>query len=430
MSTGRAIFRNAAANFALPAAALLTGPLLARALGVEDRGAVAAVLAGLTLATFLAPLGIQEAIVFHLGRRTVDVRRARRVSFEAALVLGTAGAAVLALLAPLILRDAPEHVDLLRMVALTIPPAVLIACWRGMAAAQQRFDLTATERWLLGAGRILLILPLFLAGALTVETAVWAGALLPVLAMLALVPALRAPKGRSDVGVRESRRRLLAYSARSAPGTLLTTLSTRLDQILLASLAGVGPLGLYAVAASLAEIPLQGANAVRDVVFATSSSRDDPTLIARSARLMVVVVLPVAGAGILLAPVVLPLLFGEDFAGAVPLAQVLLVALVPQVLGSLFIVGLLGLGRPGLRSWLQVGSNLVQVVLLLVLIGTGGALGAAVAVLVARILTTSTFAVAFALSSRIRLRDCLVPRPGDVRALVRAVLRRGGASET
>lgn len=425
MSTGRAIFRNAVANFALPAAALLTGPLLARALGVEDRGAVAAVLAALTLATFLAPLGTQEALVFHLSRGSVDVRRARRVSVEVSVVLGAAAAALLWVLAPLVLRDAPQHVNLLRTVALTLPPAVLISCWRGMAQAQHRFDLTATERWLLGAGRVVIVVPLFLAGALTVETAVWASAVLPLLAMLALLPALRAGAGTSVLGLAPARRRLLAYSSRTAPGTLLTVLSTRLDQILLASLAGVGPLGLYAVAASLAEIPLQGANAVRDVVFATSSSRDDPSLIARSARLMVVVAVPVAGGAILVSPVVLPLLFGQDFEDSVVLSQVLLVALVPQVLGSLFVAGLLGIGRPGLRSWLQVGSNVVQVVLLLVLIGTGGAMGAALAVLVARTLTTAAFAVAFARSSRTRLRDCVVPRSSDVRDLWRAVRRRG-----
>lgn len=429
-STRSAIVRNATANFALPAAAVLTGPLLARALGVEDRGAVAAVLAGLTLVSFLAPLGMQEALVYSVGRGLVPVRRAARVSLETSLLFGSAAAVVLALLAPLLLRDAPHFVWLLRAVALTVPFAVLISCLRGIAQAQHRFELTARERWLLGLGRVALIVPLFLAGALTVESAVWASALLPLAAMLALLPGLRTRAGEplsTDVPLPASRRLVLGYSSRTAPGTMLSVLSTRIDQILLAPIAGVSALGLYAVAVSLAEIPLQGTNAVRDVIFATSSSRDEPLLVARAVRVVTLIALPVSLVAAGLTPFVLPLLFGADFEEAVPLAQILLLSLTPQVTGSLFIVGLLGIGRPGLRSWVQLATNAVQLVLLLVLIHTHGELGAALAVLIARLVTTVTFAVTFARGAGIPVHTCFVPRRSDLRDVAGAakVLRRG-----
>lgn len=433
MSTRSAILRNASANFALPAAALLTGPLLARALGVEGRGEVAAVLAALVMVSYLAPLGMQEALVYTLGRRLVSLRRAVRVSVEVALVSGAVAAGLLALLAPLLLRDAPEVVALLRAVTITLPLLVLGTCLRGMAQAQHRFGLTARERWVLGAGRIAIIVPLFLAGALTVTSAVWASALLPLVGALALLPALRrqgAAPAPADDALRSGRRLLLGYSSRSAPGTMLAVLGNRLDQLLIAPLAGVAPLGLYAVAASLAEIPLQGANAARDVVFATSSSRDDPSLVARAARLMVLVAAPVSLAGILLTPLVIPLLFGDDFAPAVPLAQILLLALVPQVVGAMFVSGLLGLGRPGLRSSVQVVVNVLLVVLLVVLIPAHGATGAAVAVLSSRVVGTAVFAVLFSRTSGLRLRECLLPRGADVGELWRTstgLLRRRSA---
>lgn len=433
MSTRSAIVRNAVANLALPAAAVLTGPLLARALGVEGRGALAAVLAVLTLATFLAPLGMQEALVYAVSRKTLPLRHALRISVETGLLCGSVAAVLVALSAPLLLRDAPETVWLLQAVTLTIPFAVIGMCLRGVAQGQQRFNLMARERWSLGLVRLPLIVALFAAGVLTVTTAAWINALVPLVAMLALVPALRrrGPAEETTLPLRHHRKQLVGYSFRTAPGSMLAILGARVDQILLAPVAGLGQLGLYAVAVALSEIPLSAVNAVRDVVHATSTSRNDPALIARTTRTLVLITMPVVILGIAVTPIVLPLLFGENFTGAVPLAQILLAGLICHSTVTLLSTGMLSLGRPGLRSLVQIGSNATRLVLLVILIPLYGATGAAVGAFVMHALTAGLFVYFFSRHAGLRARDCFVPTWQDVQYLagiVGGLLGRGKKS--
>src|SRR3954465_10355366 len=57
------------ANMFIPATALITGPILARALGPEGRGIFAAVTTPLLLASLLGTLGLQDALTQFLARR-------------------------------------------------------------------------------------------------------------------------------------------------------------------------------------------------------------------------------------------------------------------------------------------------------------------------------------------------------------------------
>lgn len=425
-----AVIRNMIANLALPATSVLTGPLLARALGVEDRGALAAIAATLTLASFLAPLGMSESIAYSVARGLVPIAHVRRVSLQVSAVLGLLGAAAVAAVAPLLLRDSPEYVPLLQLSALMLPVSVFISCYRGLAQGTGQFELMAREKWTLSFGRLVVIVGLFLAGHLTVVTGALLNALIPLATVLAFLPLLRGrPQADSKFDAAsplpaDSRRLLLSYSSRTAPGTVLGILSNRMDQILLAPLAGVTALGYYAVAIALSEIPFSAVAAIRDVVWATASSRDDPALIARTSRVVTLVSLPVVLLGIALIPFVLPLLFGQAFAPAVPVAQVLLVAFLAGSASLLLSTGLLGLGEPGLRSRLQTISTVATLVLLLALAPALGAMGAALALLLSRLLAVGLFGVAFSRQARLSLRDCLVPHRDDLRYLRATLMGR------
>src|SRR3954453_22876627 len=57
------------ANMFIPATALITGPILARALGPEGRGVFAAVTTPLLLASVLGTFGLQDALTQFLARR-------------------------------------------------------------------------------------------------------------------------------------------------------------------------------------------------------------------------------------------------------------------------------------------------------------------------------------------------------------------------
>src|SRR4051794_38111209 len=60
----------------VPAAGVLTSPILARALGVAGRGELAVVLAPATLALAVATLGLPDALTYYVAKHPQITRRA------------------------------------------------------------------------------------------------------------------------------------------------------------------------------------------------------------------------------------------------------------------------------------------------------------------------------------------------------------------
>jgi O-antigen/teichoic acid export membrane protein len=130
-----------------------------------------------------------------------------------------------------------------------------------------------------------------------------------------------------------------------------------------------------------------------------------------------------AAVGALVAPYLLPLVFGDEFRPAVGMSQVLLLAGVPSAATAVLGAGLLSVGRPAARSLGLVAGLVVNVILLLALVGRLEALGAAWATVGAYVTISSVALFRFSAASGIPVRECVVPGPRDVRDLV-AIGRR------
>jgi O-antigen/teichoic acid export membrane protein len=85
----------------------------------------------------------------------------------------------------------------------------------------------------------------------------------------------------------------------------------------------------------------------------------------------------------------LPFLFGEDFRPALPVAGVLLAAVVLGTPGSIGGSGLSARGRPGLRSVSLLIACLVNISMLIVLAPPFGAMGAALATLAGNLISSN-----------------------------------------
>src|SRR5947208_1124963 len=77
-----------ATSLLVPLVRLVTAPLLARSLGVEVRGAVAAALNPAALIAVTAGLGLPDALTFHLAKRPDASRRALLSSGVPTLLAG------------------------------------------------------------------------------------------------------------------------------------------------------------------------------------------------------------------------------------------------------------------------------------------------------------------------------------------------------
>jgi lipopolysaccharide/colanic/teichoic acid biosynthesis glycosyltransferase len=191
-------------------------------------------------------------------------------------------------------------------------------------------------------------------------------------------------------------RQIYVFGARGQLGSLLSLLNLRLDFVFVAAIAGPAALGIYAVASKYAEVlrlvpvaanwVLYPRFARSEAAAATASSR---RLIPRAGAFTATIALPLA----LAAGVVVPILFGPPFAGAVLPAQILLVGLSAEGAAGVITAFLYGRGRPGLNS-LAAGTGLiVTLVLDVVLIPRLGAIGAAIASSAAYLTTTFTLVV-------------------------------------
>jgi O-antigen/teichoic acid export membrane protein len=390
-SRGRTIVLAALANFAAPLASFVVAPMIARALGVEGRGQLAAAVALYTLLVVVASAGLPDAITFAVARCPTQLRRIAARGVRMLLVTGALGT-VAAVVASLLLSGGRTEVrDLMLLAAVGILPATVLAAGRGAAAGLGSWTAVNCEKYLAAATRLILFSAAFSANVITTRFAVLVTVLAPVAAG-GVYARLRGPRGRADPDptcAAPSSRELLRYGRRSWGGSLSGIVLSRVDQVLMTPLSSSVQLGLYAAAVNVSDLLVLLNFAVRDVMFATQAAKQDVAELTRAARcsLLVGAVLSV----VLLAPVNLwfPALFGEDFSGAVPVVVILVAAVLLGIPGSVAGAGLNAYGRPGLRSVSLLVAALANIAGVVVLVPDHGAVGAAVATAVGNLVAAN-----------------------------------------
>jgi O-antigen/teichoic acid export membrane protein len=371
------------ANLANPLSAILVAPVLAQALGVDGRGAVAAATVPVALAATVAMLGLPEAATHAIaGRRDRPGQALRRVGM---MLLGSGAIATVAvILAAPVVADGKEGLTRLIVAsAATIIPALLVGALRGGATGMHAWRLVNAEKYA-GAAIRLILIPLFAAtGILDRATAVAIIAGSPVVAGLVY---LRLPRYSSEHNSSDESATpqgawsdLAHYGMRLWIGTLSGVILSRLDQVLMNPLSSVRELGLYVVAVNVADVALVLHNGVRDVVFASESKQADRSRVLMAARLSGATAWLAALALGATMPFWLTKVFGDAFAPAIAPALILLAAGALGVPGSIAGAMLSAAGRPGLRSASMAVAAVVNVALIFVTVPMWGALGAAVA---------------------------------------------------
>jgi O-antigen/teichoic acid export membrane protein len=417
-----------------PLAALATAPILAHGLSLDGRGAVASVTAPLLLATTIGTIGVPASVTFHAARRTGPLGR---LVLRGALLVAVV--AVLVTVALVMLSDwfAGGDAPLARLVSIAacaVLPSLVVLVLQAAAGGSGRWRLVAVERFITAAVRLCGIGGAAMAGSLSIELAVAVLALSPVLGGFAYLGLLRRtairPSAAAAPGTGPTMGSMLGYGARVWIGSVSGALLLRLDQALLTPLVGVEALGLYVVAVTVAELPRVISDAARDVSFSADAADRSDERLARTARIASSAVLVVSVVLAFAAPLLVPVAFGDDFVGAVPLVLVLLVA---TCIGSASTIGgsaLIARGRPGVRSLAFVLGCLVNIAVLLVLTPAIGVMAAAVSTLCGGVAIALVNAIALHRVLGYDPRRLVGLRRSDLVVVRAAVVRRlpGGAA--
>jgi O-antigen/teichoic acid export membrane protein len=394
--------------------------IVARVLGPEGRGGVAFLMAIALLTSTLATLGVEQSMVNVASAQPSARRALAGNALILAVLLGGVGIAIVqGLIAAFPTVGADSSPELRWLALAAIPVLVLQTFLIVLLQAEYRFALT-NATWLatavlnVGGTGVLAA-----SGRLSVGTAVgtWVGAQALAASFLVWCVARRSTGfGRPDPSLA---RRTIAFGVQSHLGSVMSIGNYRLDQWILASLAGSRELGLYSVAVAWSEalffLPTALAAVQRpDLVRAPASEAGRRAAsVLRSALLVTV---PLAAALLLLAPFLCVTVFGEEFRGSIDDLRVLVAGGFGIVALKLMTNALTARGKP-MQATAAIAVAFVSTIALdALLIPSLGGLGAAIASTCAYVAA----GVAAALIARRALgmqgRDFL-PRLDDIRRL-------------
>ncbi len=397
--------RSLAAYAVAPAVGLVTGPLLARALGPEGRGQMAAVLQPLTVAEALACFGVPTAMVFLVGQGRSAQQTVRR-GLVAGLPFLALTSAVLVVYSGVVSSAQGVPRGLVLGVWAVLPVLYVISIRRGALQGTLRFGVLDLERV---ASPVLRLVGLALLVAAGVS---WFGAyavLHVVAVVVGSVVLLRPLRLRHGEGAPRTRD-ITRFATLSGLGTVAIALNSRLDQALLPMVLDRRGLGLYVVAVTLAELPSLAATVAARNVLALHSARDG----CDRARLRLVVTVGLGTTvlgSVLVAALSGPLvrvLFGAQFTDAASVVAILSIGTTLSGAGGIASAWLIGAGHPLRGSTSQLAGAAVTAVLLLLLIEGLSPQGAAWISVAAQVVVVLVSAYHLA-------RTRSAPRPGQHR---------------
>lgn len=338
-------------NACLAILGVLTGTLVARLLGPQGRGELAAIQIWANVIYGITSLGLAEALLFVCSRQRRD--SGRFLTSSAALVFAFS-LPVLALgyvLMPYLLSaDAKSVVNSARLYLLYVPLAGWALLLSQVLRASNEFRMWNVARALPSAGWLILLIVAAVTSNMRAHTlARWylfVMVLLVICSVGLVARRMTGPFSFSGKGLRQ----LVSFGLPATVATFPQLLNLRLDQLALAGFFPPRELGLYSVATawSLAVYPLL--HALGAVIFPAVAS--EPVLerrnylvvgAARVGATCAVLTGTIVG---LMTPLGVPLLFGRSFQAAVPASVVLIFA--SSILWFNFVLaeGLKGLGRP------------------------------------------------------------------------------------
>ena len=384
---------------------LISGIQIARALGPNGRGEVAAALLWPGLLVYIASIGLAQAVVVFAARASneKDVSTVFSTASCMGLVLSSIGALLGGFFVPFVLHSqSAEVVRASRVFLLSIPSGALSGF--AVATLQGRCSFLKLNfvRLIVPVGYVMGLAAFVFANSLTVMSVAVLQLVLSYAAWLAGWFILAHERiffstrnFRMDVA-----RQLLSFGGKAYAGTLSGTLNQRLDQALLAAWFPAAQLGLYSVATSTAGATDTISFAFRTVVsgrIAQKSSLVEKQIELRQtlARFLPILVTSAGGLALLL-PIMVPLFYGSAFRAAILPAEVLLIAQVFYATKNLLTSAAEAFGDSWLGSKAEligIGPNLL---LLVVLLPRLGILGAAVAAVFAYLIEVGVMLRGFA----------------------------------
>lgn len=397
--------------------------LISRELGAEGRGVTALYQSAVNLTFVVLSLGIGSAVVYYVSRGDLSGRAA----LEAGLTMTLVAIAVVSIgvLIGLAIEGGVTYDGVPYWLAIIAVPALIqFQLFETLLRGQGRFGAMNVLNVALPVCVLVAFIGVELAIGLTVKRAVyaWSFAFLPPV-LLGYVLAGPACWPHRLMSAR-SLKPLLVFGAQSQAGNLIQLLNYRLDAYIILVLTNATAVGLYATGVSLSEGLWFIANSAA-VVLLTNLTAGDEEYVSRMTPLvcrstLLITATAALGAAVV-APAVIPLVFGSGFEDAVMPFLCLLPGTVAMAGGKILSAYVFSRGRPTINALIAVVTLIVTVSADFILIPwldvTGAAIGATIAYTVSLTLTV----IAYQRLSGASILHALLPRPSDAGTALEAL---------
>lgn len=400
----------AASSYAGMLTGLITGPIVARALSPSGRGEYAAVMVFSGFAIIALALGTSASAIYVLSNKQMSEARVVGALITIAALITPFALAAAAFVATVVLADLSTTSRIGVAVFMALAPIGVLSL--GMTSI-------FLVRGALGDLSVLRLLPLaiglvgVLGLAIAGELTLFSYLLVTLVgSLITIFETLRRMRVRPEFG--GGVRPMLRVGVRAHAGTLANAANSQLDQIVMAPALGPSSLGIYAISVSLSNLPTGLTQAIGAHTISNVSHPEtivDFPRASRTFRLTLVLSVVLCAGLMVVAPVLIPVLYGDAFSGAIVPLLLLMPGVIALSLGGVLGAWLIMLGRPGVTSIAQLIGVGVTVLGLWLFLGPAGIKAAAGVSSVAYIVRA---VVQILVLRRLGLQD-LRPRWVDVR---------------
>lgn len=396
--------------------------ILARLLGPEKKGVVTTILVIPSLVVSFADLGIRQATTYFLGKRIYEDQAVISTLLFLTVLTSFIGIGAVSLI--YVMNGLPQRYGwLVVSIPLLLLPYRLLATYgHGVLMAKQRIRAMAATNILSSGAYLALIALLGLTSSLVIETALLAEVLAAGLAVVYVMFIVRQYGHLRPAYIPGLPWRFLKRGFLYALALFILGLNYRLDIVLLERLASAREVGIYSVGVGLAEMLWLLPAALTTVNFARSAAaRDSQAYAQKTARVMRVTfwgALPPCLLLYLVAPWLIPLVYGGAYTGSGVVVQAILLGIWMSLIFKVLNSDLAGRGRPEAALWVYALAVVINIGLNLWWIPVYGAVGSAWASSVSYTIGAIIFAAVYSRLSNMPIRILFLFSPADFKQLL------------
>lgn len=376
-------------SFVILGLGFINSIILARVLGAEGRGEVAAAMLWPGLFIYLGSLGLFPAITYYAAQKESNLT----VIFSNAFLFGILQSLIIIplgywMMPKFLASQSSEVVNASRLFLLSFPLGLLTQYSMNILQSQLYMKVFNLIRLITPIGYLGGVILLFLGQRLTLIYILWLQIGLGLASLIMAVVALfwLCPIRPFQINLLQAKT-MLRYGLKVQFGTISQLANLRLDQALISAFMPSTQLGLYVTAVSMSSLGQLLPTALRlvitPVIAQKATVEEGVTTLVTAFRNYWIISLVSFVVLFLTMPALIPFVYGKEFVEAIYPTLFLLAATLFLGAKEVLSGGLQGLGEPWLVSKSEIISLVITALSLLILLPTWGIMGAAIATLLA-----------------------------------------------